>query len=123
VFFAVVGVLFVTLAGVIVSAFTDEPMVASVASRGLRIIASGFLFYAYGIVVTQSFNGAGDTWTPTVINLFGFWILGVPLAQLLARPLGLGPAGVFWSITTAFSTTAVAAALVFRRGRWKLNRV
>ena len=93
------------------------------ASRGLRMIASGFLFYAYGIVVTQSFNGAGDTWTPTIINLLGFWILAVPLAQFLARPLGLGPSCVFWSIAAAFSTTAVAAALVFRRGRWKLKRV
>ena len=122
-FFAVVGLTFVTLAGVLVSTFTNEPEVASVASRGLRIIASGFLFYAYGIVVTQSFNGAGDTWTPTIINLLGFWILAVPLAQFLARQLALGPSGVFWSIAAAFSTTAVAAALVFRRGRWKLKRV
>jgi len=122
-FFAVVGLTFVTLAGVLVSTFTNEPEVASVASRGLRIIASGFVFYAYGIVVTQSFNGAGDTWTPTIINLLGFWILAVPLAQFLARQLALGPSGVFWSIAAAFSTTAVAAALVFRRGRWKLKRV
>jgi Na+-driven multidrug efflux pump len=81
------------------------------------------LFYAYGIVVTQSFNGAGDTWTPTVINVFGFWILGVPLAQLLARQLALGPSGVFWSIAAAFSTSAIAASIAFRRGRWKLKRV
>ena len=119
-----VGLTFVTLAGVLESTFTNEPEVASVASRGLRrIIASGFVFYAYGIVVTQSFNGAGDTWTPTIINLLGFWILAVPLAQFLARQLALGPSGVFWSIAAAFSTTAVSTALVFRRGRWKLKRV
>ena len=123
VFFAVVGLIFMTLAGVLVSAFTEDREVAVVASRGLRIIASGFLFYAYGIVVTQSFNGAGDTWTPTVINVFGFWILGVPLAQLLARQLALGPSGVFWSIAAAFSTSAIAASIAFRRGRWKLKRV
>jgi putative MATE family efflux protein len=122
-FFAVVELVFLTLAGVLVSAFTDEPAVAVVATRGLRIIASGFLFYAYGIVVTQSFNGAGDTWTPTVINLFGFWILGVPLAQLLARQLAFGPSGVFWSIAAAFSTSAIAGSIVFRRGRWKSKRV
>jgi len=119
-----VGLTFVTLAGVLESTFTNEPEVASVASRGLRrIIASGFVFYACGIVVTQSFNGAGDTWTPTIINLLGFWILAVPLAQFLARQLALGPSGVFWSIAAAFSTTAVSTALVFRRGRWKLKRV
>ena len=94
----------------------------SLATR-LELRVPDFLFYAYGIVVTQSFNGAGDTWTPTIINLLGFWVLGVPLAQFLARQLALGPLGVFWSIAVAFSTTAVARALVFRRGRWKLKRV
>jgi putative MATE family efflux protein len=123
VFFAIVGVTFLTLADVIVSMFTTDVAVASVATRGLRIISSGFLFYAYGMVITQSLNGAGDTWTPTAINVFSFWILGVPLAMLLARQLALGPAGVFVSIAVAFSTTAIGGTLMFRRGAWKTKRV
>jgi Na+-driven multidrug efflux pump len=74
-------------------------------------------------VLTQSFNGAGDTVTPTVINLFSFWLFEIPLAYVLARPLGLGPAGVFWSIAVAFSAMTVVSAYFFRRGSWKLKRV
>jgi Na+-driven multidrug efflux pump len=82
-------------------------------------VALGFPLYAYGMVLTQSFNGAGDTWTPTWLNLVCFWLLGIPLACLLAHALGLGPAGVFWSITAEFSALAAASAAVFRRGAWK----
>jgi Na+-driven multidrug efflux pump len=85
----------------------------------LRIVAYGFLFYAYGMVLTQSFNGAGDTWTPTVINLFVFWLWELPLAYLLAVILGLGPRGVFVAITVAFSSLALISAVLFRRGKWK----
>ena len=89
----------------------------------LRTIACGFLFYAYGMVLTQSFNGAGDTRTPTVINLFIFWLYEIPLAYVLAFYFGLGPRGVFLAVTIAFSTLAVVSALIFRRGRWKTRRV
>ena len=97
-------------------------------SRGMRSTvcassASGFVFYAYGMVLTQSFNGAGDTWTPTWINLGCFWLWEIPLAWLLAIELGLGPRGVYIAITIAFSTVAVVSAILFRRGRWKLKRV
>jgi len=71
------------------------------------------------MVLTQSFNDAGDTWTPTVINLFIFWLREIPLGYVLAKPLGLGPHGVFWAMMIAFSTLAVVSAVVFRRGRWK----
>ena len=86
---------------------------------GLRIISGGFLFYAYGMVLTQSFNGAGDTWTPTVINLFVFWLFELPLAYLLATRTALGPLGVFTAMAVSYSSLAVVSALVFRRGRWK----
>jgi len=89
----------------------------------LRTISYGFLFYAYGMVLTQSFNGAGDAWTPTWINLGCFWLWEVPLAYLLARHAGLGPRGVALAVMIAFSTVAVVSALLFRRGRWKLRRV
>jgi len=71
----------------------------------------------------QAFNGAGDTWTPTWINLFCFWLWEIPLAYVLAIRLGLGPRGVFAAIAIAFSTLAVVSALLFRRGTWKRKRV
>jgi MATE family, multidrug efflux pump len=89
----------------------------------LRDVSYGFLFYAYGMVLTQAFNGAGDTWTPTWLNLFVFWLWEIPLAYVLAKVLGWGPRGVFIAITIAFSTLAVASAILFRRGRWKLKKV
>ena len=89
----------------------------------LRIVAYGFLFYAYGMVLTQSFNGAGDTRTPTIINLFVFWLWELPLAYVLAIVFGIGPRGVFIAITIAFSTLALVSGLLFRRGRWKTRVV
>lgn len=122
-FLTTVGVIFVALAPQIVGLFTQEPAVAKYAADGLRIIALGFLFYAYGMVLETSFNGAGDTWTPTYINLGIFWLFEIPLAYLLAYRFGLGTYGVFWAITVAFSALAVVAALLFRRGRWKTKVV
>ena len=123
VFLGTVGALFVAFAGPIVSVFTRDSAVAPVAVLCLRTISYGFLFYAYGMVLTQSFNGAGDAWTPTWINLGCFWLWEVPLAYLLARHAGLGPRGVALAVMIAFSTVAVVSALLFRRGRWKLRRV
>lgn len=118
-----IGLLFVLLAGPIVSIFTAEPVVAGYATDALRIIAYGFVFYAVGMVVETAFNGAGDTWTPTYLNLFVFWLFEIPLAYLLAYSFGLGPHGVFWAITAAFSVLAVASVVLFRRGKWKLKEV
>jgi Na+-driven multidrug efflux pump len=75
------------------------------------------------MVLTNAFNGAGDTWTPTWLNLFCFWVWEIPLAWVLARHFNLGPRGVAWAVTIAFSTLAVASAVLFRRGRWKLKTV
>ncbi|HZT59912.1 MAG TPA: MATE family efflux transporter [Pyrinomonadaceae bacterium] len=125
-FLGVVGLLFIVFAGPIVNIFTHAaagPEVQQYGEECLRIIACGFLFYAFGMVLTQSFNGAGDTWTPTVINLFIFWLWEIPLAWVLAFNFKMGPRGVFFAVTIAFSTLAVVSALVFRRGRWKTRRV
>ncbi|MCA1575376.1 MAG: MATE family efflux transporter [Acidobacteria bacterium] len=118
-----VGLVFVLFARPIIGLFTEDPNVVPYGVDCLRIVAYGFLFYAYGMVLTQSFNGAGDTWTPTIINLFVFWLWELPLAYTLAIILGLGPRGVFLAIMIAFSSLAVVSALVFRRGRWKTRVV
>jgi len=123
IFLGAVGILFIIFARQIISLYTSDPRVAEYGIECLRIVSYGFLFYAYGMVLGQSFNGAGDTWTPTVINLFVFWLWEIPLAFVLARGLNLGPRGVFIAITIAFSTLAVVSALVFRRGHWKTRVV
>jgi len=125
-FLGAVGLLFVVFADQIVRVFTQAaagPEVHRYGSEALRIIACGFLFYAYGMVITQSFNGAGDTWTPTIINVFVFWLWEIPLAYVLAFEFGLGPRGVFLAITIAFSTLALVSAYIFRKGRWKTKVV
>lgn len=119
IFLGIVGVLFIVFAPQIIWFYTSDPNVAQYGVDCLRIVAYGFLFYAYGMVLGQSFNGAGDTWTPTVINLFVFWLWEIPLAYVLSVVLGLGPRGVFIAITIAFSMLAVVSGAVFRQGRWK----
>jgi putative MATE family efflux protein len=114
-----VSVVFVVFAPWIVAAFTSDPRVSPYATDCLRIVSTGFVFFAYGLVFTQAFNGAGDTWTPTWLNLGCFWIWQIPLAWLLAIQFGMGPKGVFIAMTVAFSTLAVVSGLVFRQGRWK----
>ena len=118
-----VGLLFVICARQIIHFFTDDPNVVYYGVDCLRIVAYGFLFYAYGMVLTQSFNGAGDTWTPTIINLFVFWLWEIPLAYVLSVKAGMGPRGVFVAMMVAFSTLAVVSAAVFRLGRWKRKAV
>jgi Na+-driven multidrug efflux pump len=122
-FLGVIGLIFVIFSEQIIRLFTSEEGVLVYGVNCLRIVASGFLFYAYGMVLTQSFNGAGDTWTPTLINLFVFWLFEIPLAYALAVPLGLGPTGVFLAITIAFSVLALVSAYLFRKGRWKVKVV
>ncbi|HUQ84066.1 MAG TPA: MATE family efflux transporter [Gemmatimonadaceae bacterium] len=107
----------------IVSLFTHDAAVADFAVDGLRVIAVGFVLYAYGMVLSQSFNGAGDTWTPTWLGLFSFWLFEIPLAYVLALHLGYGPHGVFIAIPAAFSVYALAALVMFRRGSWKTKTV
>jgi Na+-driven multidrug efflux pump len=97
--------------------------VLPIGALALRTMSYGFLFYALGMVLTQSFNGAGDTWTPTWINLVCFWLFEIPLAYVLAIVAGLGPFGAFLAITLGYSSLALVSAVLFRRGQWKLRRV
>jgi len=119
IFLGAIGAFFILFAPGIVELFTSDPEPHRWGVSCLRIVSSGFLFYAYGMVLTQSFNGAGDAWTPTWINLFCFWIFEQPFAWFSAYVLNWRPNGVFISMTIAFSVLAVVSALLFRRGRWK----
>lgn len=123
IFLGIAGALFLLFAAQIVEFFTSDPVPLRYGVMCLRTVSTGFLFYAYGMVFTQSFNGAGDAWTPTIINLLCFWVLELPLAYLLSHVFDVGPFGVFLSMTLAFSSLAVVSGLVFRRGRWKLKKV
>ena len=120
---AVVGAVFLLFAPTIISFFTTDPEVARQGIRCLRILSAGFLFYGYAMVLTAAFNGAGDTRTPTLIFLACFWAWEIPLAWLLAQPLGFGPTGVFIAACVGYSTISVVAAWLFSKGRWKTKRV
>ena len=122
-FLGSVSLIFFFAARPIVGLFTHDPLVAEFARDGLRVIAMGFVLYAYGMVLSQAFNGAGDTWTPTLLNLFAFWLIEIPVAYALAVVLGFGPHGVFVAITGAFSIFALLAMAMFRRGTWKTKMV
>jgi len=117
------GLLFFIFAPTIVGWFTPDAAVISVGAYGLRAISIGFPLFALGMVLEQSFNGAGDTWTPTWINLFVFWVVQIPLAWLLATQLGFEANGVFIAVSAAYSLLAVVSAYFFRRGNWKLQQV
>jgi MATE family, multidrug efflux pump len=123
VFLGAASALFVAFSEPIIHLFTREPDVAPIAASCLRIVAIGFMFYAFGMVVVQSFNGAGDTTTPVLVNLGCFWFIKIPLAYTLARLVGMGPRGGFIAIAIAYSVQSVIAAALFRRGRWKTKRV
>src|SRR5207248_9126642 len=118
-----VGLVFIAFAGPIVGGFTHDPLALPTGALGLRTMSFGFVFYALGFVLTQAFNGAGDTWTPTWINLACFWLWEIPLAYLLARLWGFGPQGVFVAIAVGYSALALVSVVLLKRGRWKLRRV
>jgi len=118
-----VGLVFIVFAGPIVGLFTPDPVALPTGAVGLRTMSFGFVLYALGFVLTQAFNGAGDTWTPTWINLACFWLWEIPLAYVLARVWDFGPEGVFVAITVGYSTLALVSVVLFRQGRWKLRRV
>lgn len=123
IFLGSVTVIFFFAAHWIISIFNDSPAVVDIGTQCLRIICLGYIFYAYGMVLAQSFNGAGDTRTPTLLNLFGFWMFQIPLAYVMAIMLELGPQGVFWAVSIAESCIAIAAIILFRRGTWKTVKV
>ncbi|HKZ38795.1 MAG TPA: MATE family efflux transporter, partial [Chryseolinea sp.] len=123
IFLAIVTLLFFSLANPILHLFTTDPDVLRNGIQCLKIVSLGYIFYAYGMVVGQSFNGAGDTRTPTIISFFGFWIFQIPLAYALANWLGAGTSGVFSAIPIAESLMAVVSIIIFRQGKWKTIKI
>jgi putative MATE family efflux protein len=123
IFLGSVGLIFIAFAEHIVGLISTDPEVLRYATSCLRIVSYGYVFFAYGMVMVQAFNGAGDTLTPTVINLFCYWLWQIPLAYGLSRLAGYGPKGVFTAIAIAQSTLAVVSVLVFRRGKWKQKKI
>jgi putative MATE family efflux protein len=119
IFLFVISLVFGIWAEWFVRLFANEPEVVKYGALALRVICCGYIFFAYGMVIGQSFNGAGDTKTPTVINFFCFWMFEVPLAWVLSRTFDLGPLGIFLAIAIASSLFAVVSIVVFRKGKWK----
>ena len=118
IFLGLIGVFFIVFATPVVRLFVDDPAVVPIAATALRTLSCGNVGYAYGMVMLQAFNGAGDTLTPTWVNFFGFWVVELPLAWLLAVPVGLRAEGGFLSVVLAECAMAAAGVILFRRGRW-----
>jgi putative MATE family efflux protein len=123
IFLGSVGVLLIIFAGPVIRLFTHDPAVVPLGESCLRILSFGNVAYAYGMVMLQAFNGAGDTRTPTVVNFFGFWVLEIPLAYALAITLDFRSNGVYLAILISEAAIAGASILLFRRGRWKEKRI
>jgi putative MATE family efflux protein len=122
-FLGSMGVFFVLTAEPVARLFTQDPAVVPLAATCLRIISYGNIGYAYGMVMLQAFNGAGDTVTPTIVNFFCFWLFEIPLAYWLAIPMRLHSNGVYIAIVVAEAAIAAASAVLFKRGKWKTQKI
>ncbi len=123
IFLAFIGAICLIAAPALIRLFTQQPEAVHAGSMALRILAGGYVFYGWGMILSQAINGAGDTRTPTLLNFIFFWLVETPLAALLALHLDWGQAGVYWSIVIAESGMALAAMWVFRQGKWKTVKV
>ena len=118
-FLGTFGLIFSVFAGSIVPWFTNDPQVLPIAIQALRLFSYGNIAYAWGMVLTAAFNGAGDTVTPTILNLVCFWICQLPLAWFLSNRAGFGPSGVFSAVVVSDTLLALLAIVWFRKGSWK----
>ncbi|QOY86031.1 MATE family efflux transporter [Paludibaculum fermentans] len=122
-FLGLVGLACILFPEPMIRFFSTEPDVVRYGAQCLRIISYGYVFYAYGMVMVQALNGAGDTVTPTIVNLACYWMFQIPLAWFLAIHLQFGAVGAFWAVPAAESVLAVVGVMVFRRGRWKKQAI
>jgi putative MATE family efflux protein len=123
IFMLAVSSIIIVFAPQIISFFTKEPLVAGYAIDAARIVSAGYVFYGIGMVMANAFNGAGDSRTPTIINLFGFWFFQIPLAYILAKVFAMGPMGVFIAVPVSETAISIAAYILFKKGKWKLKKV
>ena len=123
VFMASITIITLVFGQYIISFFTNDEIVKTVAVEALQIMCIGFVFYGIGMVLINTFNGAGDTWTPTGINFFGFWLFQIPLAYILAKHFNMGPTGVFIAIPVAETAITLAGIFFYKRGKWKRVQV
>ena len=123
VFLAFVSVIFFWQAEYVVALFSNEEEVIRYGAMGLRYICAGYVFFAYGMVIGQAFNGAGDTRTPTIMNATSYWLIEFPLAYFLGIYMKIGPAGIFLAIAISVAVLAIMSIIVFRRGNWKTYKV
>jgi len=118
-FLGAIGLFFIVFAERVIALFISDPTVVPIAVQALRFLSYGYVSYAYGMVVTAAFNGAGDTITPTALNIVCFWVCQIPLACVLSFHTPLGVRGSFVAIVVADSLLALLGVILFRRGRWK----
>ena len=123
IFLVSISIVFFICAPVFIGWFSEDPGVVKAGVDGLRIICLGYVFYAYGMVISQAFNGAGDTRTPTLINFVAFWMVQIPLSYVLANTFGFETSGAYWGIAIAESTLAMMAIYLFRKGKWKTQTI
>jgi Na+-driven multidrug efflux pump len=119
----VIGLILILFPGTFIRIFINNENVIKSGTLGLRIVSIGYIAYGFGMVMVNSFNGAGDTSTPLKINIFAFWCIEIPLAWFLAMKAGFHEEGVFISIVVAESLMTFIAWIVFRRGKWKTKEV
>lgn len=122
-FLGPVAAIFALLPGPLVALFSADPAVGPYGVDCLRIVAIGFVVFAFGMVAVQAFNGAGDTLTPMLVNVAAFWLFKIPCALFLSKVLGMGPRGVFLAITVAYTVQSVVAGALFHRGGWEKREV
>ncbi len=122
-FFALVSVIFFFFGEILMRFFTSDEVAVKAGTLCLHILAVGYIFFAYGMIIVQAFNGAGDTKTPTIINIFIYWVLQIPLAYFMAKYLKMGPSGVYIAIGISETLLAVVGIIIFKKGKWKLVKV
>jgi Na+-driven multidrug efflux pump len=123
IFLAAITIIYLFSADLLASIFTTNPEVVEVAAQALKIIVLGYIFFAVGMVMVQSFNGAGDTRTPAWINVGVFWGIEIPMALLMAFTFNLQETGIFITIAFCHSLSALVAVYLFRKGKWKKTNV
>ena len=123
IFLAIISVIYFLFATELIEFFDDSPTVVSFGKTALQVICAGYVFFSYGMIMSQAFNGAGDTRTPTMINIVVFWLTQVPLAYYLSKFGGFGAIGVFYAISASLIIWAAVAVFLFRKGKWKLKEV